>query len=94
MEARALSPRAARSCVNVDPRKGKERKEWEQPKGTGRREVLPDVKIRPRACRRARSATRSATYRSPAKRIEPSRTSSSEMLPRAVRIGREQQRST
>ena len=25
MEARALSPRAARSCVIVDPRKGKER---------------------------------------------------------------------
>jgi len=93
MEARALLPRADRSCVIVDQRKGKE--EWEQPKGTGRREVLPDIKIRLRACRRARSATRSATYRSPAKRIEPSRTSSSsEMLPRAVRIGREPQRST
>ena len=47
MEARALSPRADRSCVIVDQRKEKEK--WEQPKGTGRREVLPDIKIRSRA---------------------------------------------
>ena len=49
MEARALSPRAARSCVNVDPRKGKEKKakgkeeeeeEWEQPKGKAGRAVF------------------------------------------------------
>ena len=56
-EAQASLPRRLQIVAQKRIQRIQKKKKWEQPKGNSRQEVLPDIKIRPRAIRRARSAT-------------------------------------